>query len=144
MKRAPNDNGDQRVALSDIKMEKKRRKEPVSARVSDSTDEEGGDKNQTDMESEEAPAGLVLKGGRLRLPDKLIEYLNKKVAPEVLYWEPSGDTFSVSLLRSCALIVVTCCICYLLSGEKLYSHKYYHNLSTSIISLIPRGHSRNC
>lgn len=41
------------------------------------------------------PSGLVLKSGRVRLPDKLIEYLNAGVAPEVLYWQTGGESFSV-------------------------------------------------
>jgi hypothetical protein len=40
------------------------------------------------------PSGLILKGGRVRLPDKLIEYLNKNVAPNVLWWQTGGETFS--------------------------------------------------
>jgi len=40
------------------------------------------------------PSGIILKGGRVRLPDKLMEYLNKEVAPEVLYWQTGGESFS--------------------------------------------------
>lgn len=35
------------------------------------------------------------KGGpRIRLPDKLIEYLNNEVETEVLWWQPDGDGFA--------------------------------------------------
>ena len=40
------------------------------------------------------PSGLILKTGRVRLPDKLMEYLNKEVAPEALYWMPEGEAFA--------------------------------------------------
>lgn len=41
-----------------------------------------------------APSGLILKSGRVRLPDKLMEYLNKEVASEALYWMPEGESFA--------------------------------------------------
>ena len=31
--------------------------------------------------------------GRIRLPDKLMEYLNKEVLPDTLWWQPDGDCF---------------------------------------------------
>jgi HSF-type DNA-binding len=35
------------------------------------------------------------KGGpRIRLPDKLIEYLNNRVETDVLWWQPDGDGFA--------------------------------------------------
>ena len=40
------------------------------------------------------PSGIILRGGRIRLPDKLMEYLNKGVAPDVLYWQDGGESFS--------------------------------------------------
>lgn len=33
-------------------------------------------------------------GGRIRLPDKLMEYLNKKVTPKTLWWQPDGSGFA--------------------------------------------------
>jgi hypothetical protein len=33
-------------------------------------------------------------GGRIRLPDKLMEYLNKEVIPDTLWWQPDGDGFA--------------------------------------------------
>ena len=39
------------------------------------------------------PTGLILKSGRVRLPDKLMEYLNKEVS-EALYWMPEGEAFA--------------------------------------------------
>jgi len=41
------------------------------------------------------PSGLILKTGRVRLPDKLMEYLNKEVAPDALYWMPGGESFAL-------------------------------------------------
>ena len=41
------------------------------------------------------PSGLILKSGRVRLPDKLMEFLNKEVAPEALYWMPDGESFAI-------------------------------------------------
>lgn len=32
-------------------------------------------------------------GGRIRLPDKLMEYLDKEVLPDTLWWHPGGDCF---------------------------------------------------
>lgn len=40
------------------------------------------------------PSGIILRGGRVRLPDKLMEYLNKEVVPDVLYWQEGGKSFS--------------------------------------------------
>lgn len=40
------------------------------------------------------PTGLILKSGRVRLPDKLMEFLNKKVS-ESLYWMPEGESFAI-------------------------------------------------
>ena len=33
-------------------------------------------------------------GARIRLPDKLMEYLNNEVEKEVLWWQPDGDGFA--------------------------------------------------
>ena len=41
------------------------------------------------------PTGLILKSGRVRLPDKLMEYLNKEVS-EALYWMPEGESFALN------------------------------------------------
>ena len=47
--------------------------------------------------SPKKPSGLILKSGRLRLPDKMIEYLNKEVVPEVLYWREDGEAFFIDV-----------------------------------------------
>lgn len=41
------------------------------------------------------PSGLILKSGRVRLPDRLMEYLNNDVAPEALFWMPEGESFAI-------------------------------------------------
>jgi hypothetical protein len=41
--------------------------------------------------------GLILKTGRVRLPDKLMEYLNNEVAPDALYWLPGRETFALDM-----------------------------------------------
>jgi hypothetical protein len=46
------------------------------------------------------PSGVILKTGRLRLPDKLMEFLNKNVAEEVLYWQTGGESFSVDASKA--------------------------------------------
>ena len=33
-------------------------------------------------------------GARIRLPDKLMEYLNNEVEKDVLWWQPDGDGFA--------------------------------------------------
>lgn len=33
-------------------------------------------------------------GGRIRLPDKLMEYLSKEVLPDTIWWQPDGDGFA--------------------------------------------------
>jgi len=48
----------------------------------------------SDNTNSKKPSGIILKGGRVRLPDKLMEYLNKEVAPQVLYWQTGGESFS--------------------------------------------------
>lgn len=40
------------------------------------------------------PKGVILKSGRIRLPDKLMEYLNNQVTSS-LYWQPDGQGFSI-------------------------------------------------
>lgn len=40
--------------------------------------------------------GLILKSGRLRLPDKLMEYLNQKVVPDTLWWLADGESFALN------------------------------------------------
>jgi HSF-type DNA-binding len=42
-----------------------------------------------------AGKGVILRSGRVRLPDKLIQYLNNEVAMESLYWQPDGQGFSI-------------------------------------------------
>lgn len=39
------------------------------------------------------PKGIILKTGRLRLPDKLMSYLNHNVT-SALYWNKNGESFS--------------------------------------------------
>lgn len=44
------------------------------------------------------PAGTsTSKSGRIRLPDKLMEYLNAQVAPKVLFWQDDGISFSFDI-----------------------------------------------
>ena len=70
-------------------------------------DDSGSDRDATDTMSTGAsaapnkipiatkrPSGIILRGGRIRLPDKLMEYLNKVVVPDVLYWQTGGLSFS--------------------------------------------------
>lgn len=38
--------------------------------------------------------GIILRSGRIRLPDKLIQYLNNEVTPS-LFWQPDGQGFSI-------------------------------------------------
>ena len=38
--------------------------------------------------------GVILRSGRIRLPDKLIQYLNNSVSKS-LYWQPDGQGFSI-------------------------------------------------
>jgi HSF-type DNA-binding len=42
-----------------------------------------------------AAKGVILRSGRIRLPDKLIQYLNNEVAVESLFWQPDGQGFSI-------------------------------------------------
>lgn len=37
---------------------------------------------------------IIQYGGRVRLPDKLVEILNKDFAPEVIWWQPDGECFA--------------------------------------------------
>jgi len=39
-------------------------------------------------------APQIRGGGRIRLPDKLMEYLSKEVLPDTLWWQPDGDGFA--------------------------------------------------
>ena len=48
----------------------------------------------TPPRSPKTQRGVILRSGRIRLPDKLIEYLSNDVCPEVLYWHASGESFS--------------------------------------------------
>jgi hypothetical protein len=44
--------------------------------------------------NDKKPGGIVIRGGRIRLPDKLMEFLQKAVLPDVLYWREDGNSFS--------------------------------------------------
>lgn len=37
---------------------------------------------------------IIQYGGRVRLPDKLMEILNKEFAPDVMWWQPDGECFA--------------------------------------------------
>ena len=37
---------------------------------------------------------IIQYGGRVRLPDKLMEILNKEFAPQVMWWQPDGECFA--------------------------------------------------
>lgn len=41
------------------------------------------------------PSNCIIQyGGRVRLPDKLMEILNKEFAPDVMWWQPDGECFA--------------------------------------------------
>ncbi|CAB9499203.1 expressed unknown protein [Seminavis robusta] len=85
-----------------------------------------------------APNGLILKGGRVRLPDKLMEYLNKDVAPEALYWMPDGDSFALDTEKAPAQVLTK-----YFSGTKMtsflrsisrwgFKRVFYHSLERHV------------
>jgi len=50
--------------------------------------------DETTGELKEPSHCIIQYGGRVRLPDKLIEILNKDFAPEVIWWQPDGECFA--------------------------------------------------
>ncbi|CAB9512306.1 transcription factor [Seminavis robusta] len=62
---------------------------------------ESRDQDEQPREAEAAPVkrgpttGVILRSGRIRLPDKLMQYLNNGVAPASLFWQPDGQGFSI-------------------------------------------------
>ena len=71
----------------------KKGKQTSAAASAGSASECKGEASNAPRES--APSGLILKSGRVRLPDKLMEYLNKE-ASEALYWMPEGESFALN------------------------------------------------
>ena len=84
-----------------------------ATKTSSSSDSESSKKSNTENNSKPAaiasasaittsattstspPFDYVHKGGgRIRLPDKLMEYLSKEVLPDTLWWQPDGDGFA--------------------------------------------------
>ena len=59
-----------------------------------SSSNSAGESGDASSRHEAAPKGILLKSGRVRLPDKLMEYLNKE-ASEALYWMPDGESFAL-------------------------------------------------
>jgi hypothetical protein len=45
-------------------------------------------------EPKEPSQCIIQYGGRVRLPDKLMEILNNEFAPEVIWWQPDGECFA--------------------------------------------------
>lgn len=57
--------------------------------------------SETEFETVQTKSsGLVLKRGRLRLPGKLMEYLNQEVAPEALHWMHEGYSFVLNIEKA--------------------------------------------
>jgi HSF-type DNA-binding len=54
----------------------------------------GNEGDTSDDDHKLPPAAYYKVGGRIRLPDKLMEYLNKNVLPDTLWWQPDGDGFA--------------------------------------------------
>ena len=54
----------------------------------------GNDTDASEEDQKLPPAAYYKIGGRIRLPDKLMEYLSKKVLPDTLWWQPDGDGFA--------------------------------------------------
>jgi HSF-type DNA-binding len=53
------------------------------------------EKGESELDAKDKkPGGIVIRGGRIRLPDKLMEFLTKSVLPDVLYWQEDGNSFS--------------------------------------------------
>jgi len=52
------------------------------------------------LSSQQQQAAYKSRGkGRARLPDKLMEYLNAKVVPDVLWWLPGEEAFAIDASR---------------------------------------------
>lgn len=51
-------------------------------------------KTSMTVPKKQPPKGVVLRSGRIRLPDKLMECLNNEVTP-ALFWQPDGQGFSI-------------------------------------------------
>ena len=50
--------------------------------------------DETTGQAKDPSQCIIQYGGRVRLPDKLVEILNKEFAPQVIWWQPDGECFA--------------------------------------------------